>query len=151
MRVLSLPSVTQGQKTGLDEFILARGPEQALQDLQAIENRNEPYQPWRDGGQAYAERKIKSTTPEDRLKAATAILGAKGKYTAGAWLKEHGFLQKDIASLLQEAKEKLAQLQSQAKPRSSSSQSQDGAPPPRAGIFSGYSSPETSPSRVRPG
>lgn len=129
VRVLSLPSVVQGQKTGLDDFILARGPEQALQDLRTIKDRSEPYLPWRDGGQAYAERKIKSSSPEDRLKAATAILGAKGRYTAGAWLKEHGLLQKDITPLLQDAKGKLAQLQSQAKPRSSGSPGQVGEAP----------------------
>jgi hypothetical protein len=33
VRILSLPPVAQGQKTGLDEFILAR-KEQALLDLQ---------------------------------------------------------------------------------------------------------------------
>jgi len=38
VRILSLPSVAQGQKTGLDEFILAR-KEQALQGLQAMKDR----------------------------------------------------------------------------------------------------------------
>lgn len=66
VRVLSLPSVTQGQKTGLDEFILARGPEQALQDLQAMRGRAEPYFPWRDGALPYAERLIKSEDLESR-------------------------------------------------------------------------------------
>jgi hypothetical protein len=119
VRILSLPSVAQSQKTGLDDFILARGPEQALQDLQAMKSRREPYLPWRDGGMAYAERLIKSEDLEDKKRAAIAVLGAKGKFIAGAWLKEHGLLQKDITSLLQEAKEKLSQLQ--AKPRTSSS------------------------------
>jgi glucan-binding YG repeat protein len=122
VRIISLPPVAQGQKTGLDEFILARGPEQALQDIQAIKDGLEPYLPRRDGGPAYAERLIKSQNPEDKLKAATAILGAKGKFVAGAWLKDKGLLQKDINLLLQEAKEKLAQLQAQAKPRASSSE-----------------------------
>ena len=119
VRILSLPSVAQGQKTGLDDFILARGPEQALQDLQAMKSRREPYLPWRDGGMVYAERLIKSEDLEDKKRAAIAVLGAKGKFIAGAWLKEHGLLQKDITPLLQEAKEKLSQLQ--AKPRTSSS------------------------------
>jgi len=119
VRILSLPSVAQGQKTGLDEFILARGPEQALQDLLAMKNRREPYLPWRDGGLTYAERLIKSEDLEDKKRAAIAMLGAKGKFIAGAWLKEHGLLQKDITPLLLEAKEKLSQLQ--AKPRTSSS------------------------------
>jgi len=130
VRILSLPSVAQGQKTGLDDFILARGPEQALQDLQAMKNRKEPYLPWRDGGMAYAERLIKSEDLEDKKKAAIAVLGAKGKFIARAWLKEHGLLQKDITPLLQEAKEKLSQLQ--AKPRTSSS-SQAGEDLPELG------------------
>ena len=121
VRILSLPSVAQGQKTGLDEFILARGPEQALQDLQAIKERAEPYLPIRAGGLAYAERLIKSEDLEDKKRAAIAILGAKGKFIAGAWLKEKGLLQKDITPLLQEAKGDLAQLQAQAKSRNSSS------------------------------
>ena len=120
VRIISLPPVAQGQKTGLDEFILAKGPEEALQDLQAMKDRKEPYLPWRDGGQAYAERLIKSENPEDKRKAAIAILGAKGKYVAGDWLKKKGLLQRDITPLLQEAKEKLAQLQAQAKPKAGS-------------------------------
>jgi hypothetical protein len=116
--ILSLPSVAHGQKTGLDEFILARGPEQAFQDLQAIKSRKEPYLPIRDGGLAYAEMLIKSEDLEDKKRAAIAILGAKGKFIAGAWLKEKGLLQKDITLLLQEAKEKISQLQ--AKPRTQS-------------------------------
>jgi Domain of unknown function (DUF3854) len=129
VRILSLPSVAQGQKTGLDEFILARGPE-ALQDLQAIKSRKESYLPTRSGATWYAERKIKSHDLEDKQKAAIAYLGAKGKFIAGAWLKEQGLLQKDITPLLQEAKEKLAQLQ--AKPRTSSS-SQAGEDLPELG------------------
>ena len=121
VRIISLPpGDDKSQKVGLDDFILARGPEQALQDLQAIRDRKEPYLPIRAGAQAYAERLIKSQNPEDKLRAAIAILGAKGKFVAGAWLKEKGLLQKDITSLLQEAKDKLAQLQ--AKPKASSSQ-----------------------------
>jgi len=130
VRILSLPPGDGGQKQGLDDLILARGPEEALQDLQKIRDRAEPYLPWRDGGLTYAERNIKSSSPEDKLKAAIAILGAKGKFIAGAWLKEQGLLQKDITSLLQEAKEKLAQLQ--AKPRTSSS-SQAGGDLPELG------------------
>ena len=57
VRILSLPSVSQGQKTGLDEFILAR-KEQALPDLQAMKDRKEPYLPIRDGALAYAERLV---------------------------------------------------------------------------------------------
>jgi hypothetical protein len=126
VQIISLPSVAQGQKVGLDDFILARGPEQALQDLQAMKDRKEPYLPIRDGGQAYAERFIKSEDLEDKKRAAIAILGAKGKFIAGAWLKEKGLLQKDITPLLQEAKEKLAQLQAKSRTSSSSSQAGEG-------------------------
>jgi hypothetical protein len=127
VRILALPSLPEVKgKVGLDDYILAKGPEEALQDLQRIRDRAKPYLPWRDGGLTYAERLIKSSSPEDKLKAAIAYLGAKGKFIAGAWLKEKGLLQKDITLLLQEAKEKLAQLQ--AKPRTSSS-SQSGEDP----------------------
>ena len=119
VRIISLPPGDKGQKVGLDDYILAKGPEQAFQDLQKIRNRAEPYLPWRDGGLTYAERLIKSEDLEDKQKAAIAILGAKGKFIAGAWLKEKGLLQKEITPLLQVAKEKLAQLQT--KPRASSS------------------------------
>jgi hypothetical protein len=118
VRIFSLPPGDKGQKVGLDDFILARGPEQAIQDLQKIKDRTEPYLPIRAGALKYAERLI-SLGLEDKQKAAIAYLGAKGKFMAGAWLKEKGLLQKDITPLLQEAKEKLAQLQ--VKPRTSSS------------------------------
>ncbi|MDD5734867.1 MAG: DUF3854 domain-containing protein [Methanothrix soehngenii] len=120
VRILSLPSVAQGQKTGLDEFILARGPEQALQDLQAMKSRREPYLPIRAGGPAYAERLIKSESLEDKQKAVVAYLGAKGEVFALDWLKHQTSLQSDVRkALLSEAKKQLKELQ--AKPRTSSS------------------------------
>jgi hypothetical protein len=119
VRILSLPSLSKEQKTGLDEFILAKGPEQALQDLQAMKSRKEPYLPWRDGAVRYAERLIKSEDLEDKLNATIAYLGAKGKVFAQEWLKEHGIRGETKSALLQEAKEKLSQIQ--AKPRASSS------------------------------
>jgi len=125
LQILSLPPGAHSQKVGLDDFILARGPEQALQDLQAMKSRREPYLPWRDGGMAYAERLIKSEDLEDKKRAAIAVLGAKGKFIAGAWLKEHGLLQKDITPLLQEAKEKLPQLQAKLRTSSNSQAGED--------------------------
>ena len=120
IRILSLPSVAQGQKTGLDELIIARGPEQALQDLQKIRDRAEPYLPIRAGGQVYAERVIKSESLEDKQKAVVAYLGAKGEVFALDWLKQQTSLQSDVRkALLSEAKKKLKELQ--AKPRTSSS------------------------------
>jgi len=65
VRVISLPPVIEGQKTGLDDFIREKGPERALQNLQAIRDRTEPYLPWRNGGPNYAEKKIKSLDPEE--------------------------------------------------------------------------------------
>ena len=119
VRILSLPSVDPGKKTGLDEFILAR-KEQALQDLQAMKDRAEPYLPIKAGGPAYAERKIKSDSLEDKQKAVVAYLGARGEVFALDWLK-HQILQSDVRkALLSEAKKKLKELQ--AKPRPSSSQ-----------------------------
>lgn len=120
VRIISLPSVAQGQKTGLDEFILAKGPEQALQDLQAIKSRKEPYLPIRDGAVRYAERLIKSKDLEDQLNATVAYLGAKKKVFTLEWLKEKGIKGEIKSALLQDAKEKLSQLQ--IKPKSSSSQ-----------------------------
>ena len=79
MRILSLPPGAQGQKVGLDDFILARGPEQALQDLQKLRDKAEPYLPIRAGAVRYAERKIKSESLKDKLKATVAYLGAKRK------------------------------------------------------------------------
>jgi hypothetical protein len=124
VRVLTLPPVAKEGKTGLDDFILAR-KEQALQDLQAIRDRAEPYLPIRAGGVAFAERLIKAQNLEDRLKATVAYLGAKGKVFALEWLKEHGIKGEIRTALLQEAKEMLAQLQAQAKP---SSQAEEDTP-----------------------
>ena len=123
VRILSLPSVAQGQKTGLDEFILARGPEQALQDLQAMKDRAVSYLPLKAGGPAYAENRIKSESIEDKQKAVVAYLGSKGEVFALDWLK-HQILQSDIRkAFLSEAKKKLKELQ--AKPRASSSSQGD--------------------------
>ena len=120
VRILSLPSVAQGQKTGLDEFILAKGPEQALQDLQAMKTRKEPYLPWRDGGQTYAERLIKSEDLEDKQRAVVASLGAREEAPTLVWLDHQPGLKSDVKkALLSEGKKRLKQLQ--AKPRNSSS------------------------------
>jgi hypothetical protein len=127
VRICSLPPLPEANgKTGLDDFIRIKGPEQALQDLQAMRDRKEAYIPIKAGGPAYAERLIKSSDPKDKLKAATAILGAEGEYFAGTWLKEKGLLQKDITPLLREAKAKLKALQ--AKPSVSSQGSQELGP-----------------------
>lgn len=118
VKVLTLPPVVKDEKTGLDDFIMAKGPEQALQNLQAIRSKAEPYLPWRDGGLAFAERLIKSQDLEGKQKAVVAYLGAKGKVFALEWLKEHGIKGEIRTAFLQEAKEKLAQLQAQTKPSS---------------------------------
>ena len=132
VRILSLPPGAHGQKVGLDDFILARGPEQALQDLQKIRDRAEPYLPIRAGAVRYAERLIKSESLEDKLKATVAYLGAKKKVFAQEWLKEHGLKGETRTALLQEAQARLSQLQAQAKPRTSSS-SQGGGDLPELG------------------
>ena len=112
VKILSIPPVVQGQKTGLDEFILARGHDQALQDLQAIKDRKEPYLPIKDGALTYAERLINSEDLEDKLNATVAYLGAKGKVFALDWLKTHSLKGDTKTALLQEAKEKLFKVQS---------------------------------------
>lgn len=117
VRILSLPPIAQGQKTGLDEFFLAKNG-QALQDLQAMKDRREPYLPIRAGGSAYAERLIKSENLEDKQKAVIAYLGSKGEVFALDWLKRQSGLQSDVRkALLSEAKKRLAELQE--KPRAS--------------------------------
>jgi hypothetical protein len=136
VRIISLPPVAQGQKTGLDEFILARGPEQALQDLQVIKERAEPYLPIRAGALTYANRLITSQDLEDRLKATVAYLGAKKKVFAQEWLKEHGIKGEAKTALLQEAKDKLTQLQAQAKSWASSQEDLLGLGPEYAQVKS---------------
>ncbi len=112
VRILSLPpGDDKSQKVGLDDFIIAKGPEEALQDLQKIRDRAEPYLPIRAGALTYAERLIKSEDLENKLKATVAFLGAKGKVFALEWLKGKGIKGESKTALLQEAKEKLAQLQ----------------------------------------
>jgi hypothetical protein len=118
VRILTLPSLSKEEKTGLDEYLIAKGA-QGREDLQRIRDRAEPYLPIRAGALRYAEKLIKSQDLEDKLKATVAYLGAKGKVFALDWLKEKGIKGETRTALLQEAKEKLAQLQ--AKPRSSSS------------------------------
>ena len=121
VRVLTLPPVVKDGKTGLDDFIIAKGPEQALQALQAIRARAEPYLPWRDGGLAFAERQIKSENLEDKQKAVVAYLGAKGEVFTLDWLKHQAGLQSDVRkALISEAKKRLKELQS--RPKASSSQ-----------------------------
>jgi len=120
VRVFSLPPGAQGLKTGLDDYILAKGPEEALQDLQRIKDRAKPYLPIHAGAVRYAERLIKSEDLEDKQKAVVAYLGAKGEVFALDWLKHQTSLQSDVRkALLSEAKKKLKELQ--AKPRTSSS------------------------------
>jgi len=133
VRVLTLPPVAKEGKTGLDDFILAR-KEQALQDLQAMKDRAEPYLPFRDGGVAFAERLIKSDSLEDKQKAVVAYLGGKGEVFALDWLKHQTSLQSDVRkALLSEAKKKLKELQS--KPRASNS------PEASSGLGSEYDIP----------
>lgn len=132
VRILSLPPGDGGQKVGLDDFILARGPEQALQDLQAMKSRAEPYLPIRDGALAFAEKLIKSERLEDKLKATVAYLGAKGKVFALEWLKAKGIKGETKSALLQDAKERLAQIQAKLR-ASTSSESQGGEDLPELG------------------
>ena len=119
VEILSLPSLSRDQKTGLDEFILAK-KDAALKDLQAMRSRKEAYLPIRAGALTYAERLIKSEDLNDKLKATVAYLGVKGKVFALDWLSQHGVKGETKSALLHDAKERLAQLQ--IKPKSLSSQ-----------------------------
>lgn len=123
VRILSLPSKGQGQKVGLDDFILAKGPEQALLGLQAIKDRKELYLPIRAGGLAYAEKLIKSQNMEDKLKAVVAYLGSQGEASTLLWLRAQIGLQSDVRkALLTEGKKKLRELQ--VRPQKPSSQAE---------------------------
>ena len=119
VRILTIPSLSKKEKTGLDEYLIAKGS-QGLEDLLKIRDRAEPYLPIRSGAVRYAERLIKSQDLEDQLKATVAYLGAKKKVFAQEWLKEHGKRGETRSALLQEAQSRLSQLQNQAKPRVSS-------------------------------
>jgi hypothetical protein len=112
VKILSLPPVAENQKTGLDEFILAR-KDKALSDLQIIKNRAKPYLPVRAGALAYAERLIKSGDVDDKKRATVAYLAAKGEFATGVWLKEDGL--KNTKPLIQEAKICLRKLQAEIK------------------------------------
>jgi hypothetical protein len=116
VKILSLPSISKDQKTGLDEFIIARGPEQALRDLQAMRSRKESYLPTRAGALTYAERRIKSEDLEDKLKATIAHLGAKGKAITSDWITKQGLKGEIRTALLQDAKERLSQVQAKPTP-----------------------------------
>lgn len=121
VRILSLPSKGQGLKVGLDDFILAKGPEQALKDLEAIKDRKELYLPIRAGGLAYAEKLIKSQDLKDKLKAVVAYLGSQGEASTLLWLRAQIGLQSDVRkALLTEGKKKLRELQ--VRPQKPSSQ-----------------------------
>lgn len=119
VRILTIPSLSKKEKTGLDEYLIAKGS-QGLEDLLKIRDRAEPYLPIRSGAVRYAERLIKSQDLEDQLKATVAYLGAKKKVFTQEWLKEHGKRGETRSALLQEAQSRLSQLQDQAKPRVSS-------------------------------
>jgi hypothetical protein len=121
VRILTLPPLPEVKgKVGLDDLILVRGPVEALQYLQKIRDRAEPYHPWREGGLTYAERLIKSEDLEDKQWAVVAYLGAKGEASTLDWLDHQPGLKSGVRkALLSEAKKKLKELQ--AKPRTSSS------------------------------
>ncbi|HWQ18293.1 MAG TPA: DUF3854 domain-containing protein [Methanotrichaceae archaeon] len=120
IKIISLPALASDQKTGLDEFILAR-KEQALQDLQKIRDRAESYLPIGDGALAYADRLIGSSSLKDKLKAITAFLGHEGESLTRSWLEENGIKGETRQALLKDARSKLKELQ-QKKSRKASTQ-----------------------------
>ncbi len=128
VRIVSLPSLDAKEKIGLDDLIRIKGPEQALQDLQAIKDRAEPYLPIKAGGPAFAERLIKSGNLEDKLKATIAYL-PKGEVFTLEWLKEKTNLSSETRkALISDAKKKLKELQAKTSVSSQASPSQDLGP-----------------------
>lgn len=111
VRIVTLPSLSN-IKTGLDDFLLARGncSDGELYDLfYEMIHRQEPYLPIGAGAEFYANRLIKSENPDDRIKATIAYMASKGEYATSEWIKD--FVKgkpRDI--LLREAKTKLKEI-----------------------------------------
>ena len=109
VRIVTLPSIEEKGKTGLDDFLLAEG-EEGTKDLQKIVDRTKPYLPLGDGAESYAERLIIADDLDSRLDATVAYLGNKGEYICKDWLKRHIPLADDRKSLLRDAKARLSEI-----------------------------------------
>lgn len=109
VKIVTLPSIDEKGKTGLDDFLLAKG-EDGPNDLKKIIDRMKPYLPLGDGAETYSERLIMLDELESKLDAAVAYLGNKGEYICKDWLKRYIPLADDRKSLLRDAKAKLADI-----------------------------------------
>lgn len=109
VRIITLPSLSKEAKTGLDDYLLAKGDD-GPDDLRKIVDRNEPYLPLADGAEAFAERLIKSYKLEDKLRAVVAYFACKGEFITSDWLKEYINRAEDRRTLIRDAKRQLSKI-----------------------------------------
>ena len=109
VKIVTLPSLNDRSKTGLDDFLLAKGATGPA-DLNRIIERAEPYFPLNDGAETYAERLIRHENPEEKLKAAIAYLAYKGEFITADWLKNHILKAGDRKTLIRNAKSRLKDI-----------------------------------------
>jgi hypothetical protein len=107
IKIVTLPSLDEKNKTGLDDFLIARDDNDS-EDLKKIIDRIEPYLPLMDGAEAFADGLILSDNLEDKLKATVAFLARKGEFITRDWLKKHIPLSEDRKSILRDAKSEIA-------------------------------------------
>lgn len=113
VRIVTLPSLTQDGKTGLDDFLLLR--EQAGKDpvseLKLLVARTAVYLPTGDGAEAFADRLIakKPDDPDAQVTAAAAILASRGEVYCRGWLKQHVKTKEMQQAVLKEATTKIPQ------------------------------------------
>jgi hypothetical protein len=109
VKIVTLPSLDEKGKTGLDDFLLAKG-DSGPKELKEIIDRVEPYLPLDDGAETYAERLIISGDLEDKIKATEAYLARKGEFITLDWLKNFIPKAEDRKSLLRDAKSGLKEI-----------------------------------------
>lgn len=110
VKILTLPSLVQDGKTGLDDFILARerAGKDPVSELRRLVARAPVYLPTGDGAETYADMLISENPddPDTQVRAATAILAAKGEVYCRGWLKRYIKTKELQAAILKEAKSK---------------------------------------------
>jgi len=84
VKVITLPSVLETGKTGIDDFLLLREKEghDAAAELRALVAQAPVWLPTGDGAEKYAEHLLSDPTPERVARAAAALLASKGELTA---------------------------------------------------------------------
>jgi hypothetical protein len=109
IKIVTLPSLDEKSKIGLDDFLLAKG-DSGTEELRKIISHAEPYLPLDDGAETFAERHIMSDKLEDKLRASVAYLGCKGEFITKDWLKKYILLAEDRKSLFRDAKLRLGEI-----------------------------------------